>query len=248
VARSSDAIGLYWSKAGAFFAVPPTIEASDFADGLPGHAEELHFRVGPHGGFMGSGRLGREKPKDLSAVIVATHGGPGEDGTLQGMLDAVGIPYSGPSVAGAALGMDKWAFGAVVAAAGLPTLPRVLLTSDLREVPFPGPYIVKPRFGGSSIGIEVVADLATAVARLSHNEHWSRGAVLEPYRDDLRDVQIALRTYPTLTLSAIEKPIRRTANAAILNYHDKYVGGEGRVRARCRPNRFLGKRLRVIRQ
>jgi len=44
-------------------------------------------------------------------------------------------------------------------------------------------------------------------------------------------VQIALRTYPTLALSAIERPLRRSKDAEILNYRDKYVGGEGMVAA-----------------
>lgn len=146
-------------------------------------------------------------------------------------LDLAGIAYTGPSVAGAALGMDKWAFGAVVSAAGLASLPRALLDAHTESLPFSGPYILKPRFGGSSIGIDVVQDLATARARLATNVHLSRGCVVEPFREDLDDVQIALRTYPALALSAIERPLRRTAGAEILNYRDKYVGGEGMVSA-----------------
>jgi D-alanine-D-alanine ligase len=190
------------------------------------------LHLGEGGGFYEPAtRFGKSRRLDLDAVIVATHGGPGEDGSLQALLDSAYIPYSGPSVAGAALGMDKWAFGAVVGALGLPTLPRILLTADTTVVPFDGPYIVKPRFGGSSIGIDVVADLATARARLSANPHLSRGAVLEPYRADLTDIQIAVRTFPEVDLSAIEKPIRRSNTAEILDYRDKYVGGSGMVSA-----------------
>jgi D-alanine-D-alanine ligase len=127
--------------------------------------------------------------------------------------------------------MDKWAFGAVVAAAGLPTLPRALLTRDTSMLSFDGPYILKPRFGGSSIGIDVVADFATAKARLDTNIHLQLGCVVEPFRSDLTDVQIAIRTYPNLSLSSIEKPIRRSDAAEILDYRDKYVGGEGMVSA-----------------
>jgi D-alanine-D-alanine ligase len=127
--------------------------------------------------------------------------------------------------------MDKWAFSSLVAQAGLSSLPRALLTSDTTEVGFDGPYIVKPRFGGSSIGIDVVADLATAKARLVTNVHLARGCVIEPYRADLTDVQIAVRTFPRVELSAIEKPIRRASHAEILDYRDKYVGGEGMVSA-----------------
>jgi D-alanine-D-alanine ligase len=74
-------------------------------------------------------------------------------------------------------------------------------------------------------------DIATAIARLSSNVHLLRGCVIEPFRNDLTDLQIAVRTYPSVTLSAIEKPIRSTSSAEILGYTDKYVGGEGMMSA-----------------
>jgi D-alanine-D-alanine ligase len=225
-------VGIYWTKTGAFFSIATGVEAESFLDGVPKGSSELTLRLGDQGGFhSGGGRLARDRRLEFDAVVLATHGGPGEDGSLQAALDLAGVKYTGPSVAGAALGMDKWAFGAVVQSAGLPTLPRALLNNTTTELPFDGPYILKPRFGGSSIGIDVVADLATAQARLSANVHLARGCVVEPFRQDLTDVQIALRTYPSVTLSAIERPIRRTATAEILNYSDKYVGGEGMVSA-----------------
>ena len=160
-------LGIYWTKAGSFYAVAADVEAEAFLDGVPKGSSELSLRLGDGGGFFSAGgRLAKERKLELDALILATHGGPGEDGTLQGALDLAGIDYSGPSLAGAAIGMDKWAFSSLIAQAGLPTLPRVLISSDTESLPFDGPYILKPRFGGSSIGIEVVADLATARARL----------------------------------------------------------------------------------
>jgi len=227
-----DALGIYWTKSGEFFQVAPTTEAEAFVDGVPSGASELSLRVGQGGGFYTSaGRLSKQRHLEIRALIMATHGGPGEDGTIQATLDLAGVPYSGPSVAGAAIGMDKWVFGSLVKMAGLSTLPRALLTSETSALPFEGPYILKPRFGGSSIGIDVVADFATAKARLVTNVHLARGCVVEPFRADLTDVQIAVRTYPTVNLSAIEKPLRRAPDAEILNYRDKYVGGEGMVSA-----------------
>jgi D-alanine-D-alanine ligase len=127
--------------------------------------------------------------------------------------------------------MDKLATTGVLAAAGVPTLPRVVLDPAAPEPDFPGPYIVKPRYGGSSIGIDVVKDWSTAQARLTTNVHLRRGAVLEPYRDDLHDLQVAVRTWPTTVLSAVERPLGRKQAAEILDYADKYVGGEGMLSA-----------------
>jgi D-alanine-D-alanine ligase len=227
-----DAVGIYWTKTGDFVQVAPASEAEAFLEGVPKGSTELSLRLGAEGGFYAAGgRLSKERRVELEALIMATHGGPGEDGTIQAALDLAGVPYSGPSVASAAIGMDKWVFSTLVAQAGLPSLPRALLTPDTTELNFEGPYILKPRFGGSSIGIDVVADLATAKARLVTNVHLSRGCVVEPFRADLTDVQIAVRTFPRVELSAIEKPIRRAPDAEILDYRDKYVGGEGMVSA-----------------
>jgi len=223
---------LFWSKTGEWFEVDPSLEASAFVEGLPKGATPLRLSLGADGGFQAEGgRFGRSKNAPVEVAVVCCHGGPGEDGTLQAALDLAGIAYSGPSVAGAALGMDKLAFGGVMASAGLPTLPRVALEPETTELDFEGPYIVKPRFGGSSIGIAVVADLATAKAQLEANQHLRKGAVLEPYRQDLFDLQVGIRSWPELQLSAIERPTRQTSGAEILNYRDKYVGGEGMASA-----------------
>jgi D-alanine-D-alanine ligase len=228
---------LYWSKSAEWYAVDAALEASAFLDGVPRGAQPMRLVLGAGGGFEATGgRFSKQKAAEFEAAVVCCHGGPGEDGTLQAALDAAGIAYTGPSVAAAALGMDKLAFGGVMVAAGLPSLPRVALTADTEAVRFEGPYIVKPRFGGSSIGIQVVEDLDTARALvIGNNVHLRSGAVLEPYRPDLYDVQVALRCWPETEVSAIERPLRSTgpagAGGEILGYIDKYVGGEGMASA-----------------
>ncbi len=224
--------GLYWSKTGDWYQVDPALEATAFVEGVPRGAEPVRLTVGPGGGFASAGgRFGKARPLAAAVVVNCCHGGPGEDGSLQGALDLAGMAYTGPTVAGAAVGMDKLAFAGVVEAAGLPALPRRLLEAGSPDPGFPGPYILKPRFGGSSIGVEVVEDLATARARLGANPHLRQGAVLEPYRPDLHDLNVGVRSWPGLALSAIEKPVRATASAEILGYQDKYGGGEGMASA-----------------
>lgn len=227
-----EVTGIYWTKNGAFHRVPPSLEAADFLEGVPKDSEELRLSAGNDGGFVTAGsRLGRTRTVELDVVVNCCHGGPGEDGSLQGALDLAGITYTGPSMTGAALGMDKLAFAGIVAAAGLPALPRAVLEDAGPDPQFPGPYIVKPRYGGSSIGIEVVEDLTTARARLGANPHLRRGAVVEPYRPDLFDLNVAVRSWPELSLSSIERPIRSDSSAEILGYSDKYVGAEGMASA-----------------
>ena len=222
-ARALDgATGVYWSKDGRFWEVAGDSEAEAFADGVPRRAGQLRL-------VAGEGLVAKRRPLDVSALVNCCHGGPGEDGSVQGALDLAGVAYTGPTAAGAALGMDKLAFANVVTAAGLPSLPRVALTADAK-VPWDGPIIVKPRFGGSSIGIQVVEDIATAVALLDRSPHLRAGAVAEPYRGDAYDLNVAVRSWPAFELSAIERPVRNEGGA-ILGYQDKYLGGEGMASA-----------------
>ncbi len=229
-----DVLSLYWSKEGEWFEVEPGLEPSAFVNGPPSEGRPLRLSVGGGGGFSRrrGGRFGgKDEPLELDALVICCHGGPGEDGTLQGVFDLIGLPYTGPTPAGALLGMDKLVFGALAASASLKTLPRVPLYEGSGRPGFEGPFIVKPRFGGSSIGIEVVTDYETACARLRINPHLRRGAVLEPYRPELFDLQLAVRTWPDTQLSAIERPLRSHPGGEILAYNDKYVGPEGMTTA-----------------
>jgi D-alanine-D-alanine ligase len=194
---------------------------------VPAKAQRLELLARPGGGFVveGSGLFKKASPLDISAVINACHGGPGEDGTLQAALDLAGVRYTGPSAAGAALGMDKLAFGGTMEAAGIPSLPRRAFGPGFPDPDFPGPYIVKPRFGGSSIGIEITDDLEAARALVRSSPHFRDGAVVEPYLADALDLNVSVRAFPELRMSAIEKPLRKDASGRIYTYADKYLGG-----------------------
>ncbi len=226
----NDVVALYWSKTGNWFQVPADIEPNEFADGLPRSAQPVSIQIGENGGFYKAGKRGKQSPIDISAVVVCCHGGPGEDGSLQAMFDLAGINYTGPSQQGAAIGMDKLAFSGTMEAAGIPSLPLHLVTDDL-TLNEPGPFIIKPRFGGSSIGIEVVDDLATAKALVKTQPLLRLGAVAQRYLSDAVDLNISVRTYPTTTLSAVERPLR-PEDGGIYSYADKYLtGSEGMASA-----------------
>ena len=93
-------------------------------------------------------------------VFIALHGRYGEDGTMQGALELLGIPYTGSGVLASALAMDKWRTKLLWQAAGVPTPPYVMLTreTDFRAVAdhLGLPIMVKPANEGSSIGMSKV--------------------------------------------------------------------------------------------
>src|SRR5690606_28848503 len=92
VARAlpGDPPTFYWSKAGEWYRVDPEAEAADFVDGVPRKAREVSFVAAPGGGFVQ-----KRRPVPIDVALIACHGGPGEDGTLQGALDLARIRYTG---------------------------------------------------------------------------------------------------------------------------------------------------------
>lgn len=100
------------------------------------------------------------KDEGFDRAFIALHGRGGEDGTVQGALELLGIPYTGSGVLASALGMDKWRTKLVWQAAGLPIPAYTLLNehSDWNAVvaELGLPLFVKPANEGSSVGISKV--------------------------------------------------------------------------------------------
>lgn len=214
---------IYWSKKAEWLGVPGDLEASDFLDpGLRG-ASELSLSI--PGGFSERARR-KDRPLGIDVVLNCCHGGPGEDGTLAGTLATAGLRVTGPSPEASALCMDKLATAGVARAAGVEAIETVSLREATTAIALAAPWVVKPRFGGSSLGVEAgVEDLETATA-LARSGASRAGAVAQPYLEGWIDLNIAVRTYPELCLSAIERPLR--PEEGIYDYRGKYLsGGEG---------------------
>jgi D-alanine-D-alanine ligase len=221
---------LYWDRGGRWHLVAPHTEARDYLSGAPAKATKLELRLGAGSGdgFVRKPGL-RGSQLELGAVLTCFHGGFGEGGGAQALFELLGVPATGGTVAAAALGLDKLAFGSLMADAGIPSLPRQFLGPEARPS-FDGPYIVKPRFGGSSIGIEVVDDYETAVALRASSLHLRAGAVVEPYRKDLFDLNISFKTYPDFEVSSLERPLR-PGDGAIYSFQNKYIHDSGLISA-----------------
>ena len=106
-------------------------------------------------------RLVNDAPS-IDAALIILHGAFGEDGTVQGLLDLLGIPYQGSGVLGSALAMNKLAAKQLYERAGLPIPPYVVSRRsegiDPEDVVsrLGLPLVVKPVVGGSSVGITIV--------------------------------------------------------------------------------------------
>jgi D-alanine-D-alanine ligase len=141
-------------------------------DGLTAEGILVELR---HGGRLVASEAPEAVIERLDVVFPVMHGPYGEDGVVQGYLEALGVPYVGSGVVASAVGMDKVAMRRAFAAEGLPVVPGVWFTERqwrIREDPLtaadglPWPRFVKPANMGSSIGVSRVtepAELAAAV-------------------------------------------------------------------------------------
>jgi len=158
-------------------------------------------------------------------VFIALHGRFGEDGTVQGALETLKMPYTGSGVMASALAMDKWRTKLVWQAAGIAT-PRyrvVTATTDWMKVvaELGLPLIVKPAREGSTIGI-------TKVARIDHDE--LRTAYDEAATHDPLVLVEEFVAGTELTASILGRTalplIRIEAPAGNYDYHNKYFSDE----------------------
>ncbi len=134
-------------------------------------------------------RVGRDLPARLARLAPdvafnALHGRYGEDGAVQGVLELLAIPYTGPGILTSALAMDKTMAKTVWRSQGLPT-PRWIVVDPkarrLPPLPAPLPLVVKPNSEGSSVGVSIVrrrSALAAAVRRAGRSD---RRVVVEEY-------------------------------------------------------------------
>ena len=116
-------------------------------------------------------------------VFNALHGRFGEDGTIQGVLDWLNIPYTHSGVRASALAMDKQAAKTVFAGAGLPVATGAVVGMDALEAadPLPLPYVIKPLNEGSSVGVEIMRDGDNRRAEIARNWRFGSEAMVEEY-------------------------------------------------------------------
>jgi D-alanine-D-alanine ligase len=109
-------------------------------------------------GLLLSGLANLAVVRDADVLFLALHGGRGEDGTIQTLLEMVGVPYTGSGRLGSAMAMDKDISKRLFRAAGVPTADWVMAPAAQREVErdFGWPVVVKPSKQGSTVGLSVV--------------------------------------------------------------------------------------------
>jgi len=156
-------------------------------------------------------------PPDV--VFNALHGRFGEDGTVQGVLDYLGIPYTHSGVRASALAIDKAAAKAVFAHAGLPVAPhRIIDIAELADHdPLPPPYVVKPINEGSSVGVSIIRHGDNR--NLEIVKSWTYGPAMAEQFIPGRELTVCVLEDRALAVTEI------LTDEEFYDYHAKYAQG-----------------------
>lgn len=170
----------------------------------------------------------------LDVAIPVLHGSNGEDGTFEGILEAIGIPFAGCDVLSSANGMDKITMKMILASNGIPVVDYVWFTDKewfskhdeliaKIESTLGYPVIVKPANLGSSVGIGRAADRQKLEECVEDAARYSSRIIVEHMVDNLKEINCSvLGDCDDYRTSVCEEPIK---SGEILSYEDKYMGG-----------------------
>ncbi len=135
-------------------------------------------------------RLVAEAPS-IDAALIILHGPYGEDGTVQGLLDLLDIPYQGSGVLGSAIAMNKLVSKQLYERFGLPIPPYIVIQHDDAINPeeyierFGIPLVVKPVKGGSSVGVSIVKSKESLKNAVDEAFTYDDTVLIESYIDGI---------------------------------------------------------------
>jgi D-alanine-D-alanine ligase len=166
----------------------------------------------------------------FSRVFIALHGRFGEDGTLQGVLEWLGIPYTGSGVLASALAMDKLRTKRLWAAEGLPTAPYAILgrDTDLKGVArrLGTPLFVKPASEGSSVGMTKVKKAGDLEEAYALAVNYDPVVLAEKFIDG-PELTVAILGERALPIIRIETP------REFYDYEAKYIANDTKYLIPC---------------
>jgi D-alanine-D-alanine ligase len=170
--------------------------------------------------------------KGIGIAFLTLHGGYGEDGSLQGLLDVLGIPFTGSGVLASALAMDKEASKKVFLYHGIPVPPFKVIHPgrsvssqkpesahyELPAVDFSLPWVIKPATEGSSIGVSIVKERSSLNMAMEKAAGFGKRIIVEKYIPG-KEIQVGILN--DRILGAVE--VRPTLE--FYSYEAKYTAG-----------------------
>jgi len=234
-----EPVPIYISKSGEMYAGGNVGEIEAYKDIKKLISESVRVNLIKDGNAFSlvrypSKMFGNNVVDTIDAALPVVHGTNVEDGTLQGYLHALGIPYGGCDIFSSAVCMDKEASKLIMKAKGIPVLDCVTINCkqyssdengiiELIESKTKYPVIVKPVNLGSSVGIKKAKDREALIVALEYAFDYSNVVLIENAVENLKEINCSVLgdRYDAVT-SVCEEPIN---NDEILSYADKYLSG-----------------------
>ena len=182
---------------------------------VPPNSDALAVMRSTNAEFLGSSLLA-----DIDVVFLALHGGTGEDGTIQAMLDLADFPYTGSGHSGSAIAMDKDLSKRLFLEAEIPT-PNWLMASvdnETAQMRLGFPMIVKPNRQGSTIGLSIVRDPAELAIAVKLASRYDDEVMLEQFIPG-REITVGVLKDEALSVGEVMIPADK-----VFDYETKYQG------------------------
>lgn len=193
--------------------------------------------------------VGRDLPQQLleagvEVAFIALHGVLGEDGCVQGLLEVMGIPYTGSGVTAAAVAMDKQLSKEILVQRGIPTPPWVCVRSgevdrEALSIPFPYPMVVKPNTQGSTVGIHLVPEARQLSEALEDSGRYDDTILVEAFIPG-DEVTVGMLNGEVLPVVEIVPP------AGFFDFEAKYTKGTSQYHVPARISPALMKRCHAL--
>lgn len=178
------------------------------------------------------------KKQKIEAAFIVLHGRWGEDGTVQGLLEIMGIPYTGPGVLGSSTAMDKAIMKFILQAAHIPT-PSYVITGSGDHITLKPPFVVKPANEGSTIGISLVQKKKDIPAAMELALKYDRKVVVEEF---ITGEEITVAVINGRALPVIEvRPL-----SGFYDYESKYTKGMTEYIVPARISKAIAKKAQAI--
>ena len=250
-----EIVPIYISKNRIWYTSPMLMDIEvykDFND-LKRYAKQVVLtKIGDKFYLQNTKGLFKRNITDIDIAFPIVHGNNVEDGTLQGYLDSVGIPYVGSKVLGSALGQDKVVMKQVFKDMGLPIVDYTWffdseyaddcekIFTNVKKLGYP--VIVKPATLGSSVGITFVKEEKDLANAIEEAMKYDVKVVVEKAVKNLVEVNCSvLGNYSYQEASVIEEV---TSDDEFLTFADKYIGGsKGKLKG---PSKGMASASRII--
>lgn len=234
-----EIVPIYIAKTGKWYTGAALLELEAYRDmpSLLRRCTEVYFKsvYGDFNLYSNSGIFGAQKVvAKIDTILPTLHGTNCEDGTLQGVLSVLGIPYVGCNTFASANGMDKIAMKQILRSSGISVVDfhwfsdkewdeRREEVMDTIEKSLHYPVIVKPANSGSSVGISPAHSREELAEAIDNAAQFTTRIIVERMLSHLKEVNCSVMgDYYHCEPSVCEVPLR---SGEILSYSDKYQSG-----------------------